>query len=119
VINKIFKIVLICFCIIWITKELLVPGITLAILYDKYLNLTSECANAMDESWFIEQKKDTKLSQTAQVHLLVCHDYDKTRKILLSAGVSENILAYIGLEALETKQHTADQLVKQHRFMER
>ena len=73
----------------------------------------------MDESWFIEQKKDTKLSQTAQVHLLVCHDYDKTRKILLSTGVSENILAYIGLEALETKQHTADQLVKQHRFVER
>ena len=81
---------------------------------------SSSNGNVADESIsFIEQKKDTKLSQTAQVHLLVCHDYDKTRKILLSTGVSENILAYIGLEALETKQHTADQLVKQHRFMER
>ncbi|OZG70870.1 hypothetical protein BTA51_23830 [Hahella sp. CCB-MM4] len=107
------------FCIAWLGKYLIAPGLALAIYYDDYIELSSACANAMDETWFAEQEQNESLNHTAQVHLLICHDYDKTRKLMLTAGLSEDLLSYLGLKALELDQKGTEALVQQHRFTER
>jgi His-Xaa-Ser system protein (TIGR03982 family) len=117
--NAAFRCLVVVFCIAWLAKYVIVPAGALAYFYDDYFHLSSECANAMDESWFAEQRDNDMLDKTAQVHLLNCHEYDKTRKIMLSLGISEDFLSYIGLQALEVHQKSAEELVRQHRFRQR
>lgn len=117
--KPIFRIIIAVFCITWLIKNAIAPTIALAYFHSDYLDLSSKCANAMDESWFLEQKGSPELNKTAQIHLLACHEYDKTRKIMLSMGLSESVLAYLGLLALEINQRSAEQLVEQHRFQQR
>ncbi|WP_417579433.1 TIGR03982 family His-Xaa-Ser system protein [Nitrincola sp.] len=57
--------------------------------------------------------------KTTQIHLLDCHEYDLTRKMMLSFGLNEDVLAYLGLKGLEIHQRTASELSRQHRFTER
>lgn len=80
---------------------------------------TAECSLAMDETWYIEQIGIEKLNQTAKVHLLACHEYDKTRKMMLAMRIPEPVLGYLGLEAIELHQRSIDSLTEQHRFRER
>jgi len=117
--RQFFKFLVGTFCLAWLLKNIIAPVGALAFYYDEYLTLSSGCATAMDESWFIEQKGHPQLDKTAQVHLLVCHEYDKTRKVMLSMGLSEDVLSYLGLKALEINQRTAEEFVEQHRFQER
>jgi His-Xaa-Ser system protein (TIGR03982 family) len=117
--KNLFRVIVGSFCLIWMLKNVIAPAAGFVFFYNDYLNLSSECADAMDESWFLEQKESPSLNKTAQVHLFVCHEYDKTRKIMLSVGVSESALAYIGLKALEINQKSAEQFVEQHRFQQR
>lgn len=117
--KSIFRVLVSLFCFIWILKNLVVPVSVYFFLSEKYMMLSSECANAMDESWFSDQYMDGVLKNSSKVHLLVCHEYDKTRKIMLFSGVDENVLSYLGLEALEINQHSAEKMVEQHRFRER
>ncbi|WP_114784320.1 TIGR03982 family His-Xaa-Ser system protein [Vibrio tetraodonis] len=98
------------------------PTLPIAI-YSYYKNdfmvQTAECSLAMDETWYIEQVGSNKLNQTAQVHLIACHEYDKTRKIMLAMRVPEAMLGYLGLEAIELHQRTIKPLTEQHKFLER
>lgn len=117
--KNLFRVIIGVFCLIWLVKNAVAPTAAFVFFYNDYLNLSSECADAMDESWFLEQKGLPALDKTAQVHLFACHEYDKTRKIMLSMGVSESALAYIGLKALEINQKSAEEFVEQHRFQQR
>lgn len=82
----------------------------------EFMTLSSQCANAMDESWFVDQSKNESIKKSSQINLLTCHEYDKTRKRMLISGVSENALAYLGLRALELHQRSAEEFVELHRF---
>lgn len=117
--NIAFRCLVTIFCIAWLAKYVIAPTGALAYFYGDYFRLASECADAMDESWFAEQQDNTMLDKTSQIHLLTCHEYDKTRKLMLSMGLSEDVLAYIGLRALEVNQRSAEELVRQHRFRQR
>uniref|UniRef100_A6VXJ1 TIGR03982 family His-Xaa-Ser system protein n=1 Tax=Marinomonas sp. (strain MWYL1) TaxID=400668 RepID=A6VXJ1_MARMS len=107
------------FCFSWTGKNIIAPGYAYLLYSDKYIYLAGQCANAMDETWFIEQKGNDTLNKTAQIHLLSCHEYDVTRKIMLSLGLNEDVLSYLGLRALEVHQRSTEEFVQQHRFNER
>lgn len=117
--SHVFKVIVGAFCIGWLVKNVLAPVVGLTLFYGSYLELSSQCANAMDNGWFIQQSESEDLKKSADINLLICHDYDKTRKLMLTLGVSEDLLAYIGLKGLELNQHSVEELVKQHRFQSR
>lgn len=56
------------------------------------------------------------LSISGSVSLSVCHEYDKLRKQLLIAGVSEHRLALLGLEGLEVERIPVSRMVEPHRM---
>lgn len=117
--DKSFKIAVSVFCTAWLFLNVVAPAVTLAVLYDDYMNLVSECGQAMDSAWYTSQLELPNLNKSEQIQLLHCHEYDKVRKILLVSGVSENVLSYFGLVALELHQREATELTEQHRFTER
>ena len=106
------------FCVLWIGKQIVVPLTTYFIYADQYKKLTAECGLAMDNSWYLRQELEIDPRSEA-VEMLVCHEYDKLRKIMLIAGLSENVLAYLGLDALELDQKPISEYVDRHRFRER
>lgn len=114
-----FYFVVTLFCIAWLGKNIAAPAFAYFFFKDDYMQLSSRCANAMDETWFVEQEEHNNLKESTQIHLLVCHEYDKTRKKMLAFGLSENALAYLGLKALETGQQPASRITEQHRFQSR
>lgn len=118
-INKIFKIIVSAFCLLWITKNVALPLSGVVAYSNQYMELSSSCGGAMNETWFAEQFENEKLEKSSQVELLVCHDYDLTRKKMLSLGIPEDFLSYLGLKALELGQDSAEKFVEQHRFRER
>jgi hypothetical protein len=91
-------------------------------LYKKeYAQLAYQCDNAMHDEAAIRSypeshPKKTELLVSADVQLLVCHQYDKLRKRMLLMGVSENQLALYGLEAMEFEAVTVDRMVDPHRM---
>lgn len=90
-----------------------------AALYSReYMKLTVECDTAMEASWYYRQKDQITL-ESETVQLLVCHEYDKTRKILLMSGLPESYLSWLGLKSLEIYQRPPEEFVEQHRFRER
>jgi hypothetical protein len=56
------------------------------------------------------------LNISGAVSLTVCHEYDKLRKQLLIAGVSEHRLALLGLEGLEVEKIPVSRMVEPHRM---
>ncbi|WP_311946889.1 TIGR03982 family His-Xaa-Ser system protein [Halomonas piscis] len=117
--NKIFKIIVSAFCLLWITKNIALPLAGVAAYSTQYMELSSSCGSAMNETWFAEQLENNELDKSSQIELLVCHNYDLTRKKMLSLGIPEEFLSYLGLRALELGQDSAERLVEQHRFRER
>ncbi len=117
--NKVFKVVVSIFCALWIIKYALMPVTGYFWFKNDFISQTSKCSNAMDESWFIEQSQNPVLINTSKIHLLICHDYDKTRKLMLSFGVPEYTLAYLGLIATELHPRSAKEITEPHRFLKR
>jgi len=118
-IRALFYVTVTLFCVGWLGKNIIAPSAGYFLFKDEYIQLSSQCANAMDETWFAEQEKDDGLNKSSKIHLLVCHEYDKLRKKMLIFGVSENTLSYLGLTALETGQQPASRIIEQHRFQSR
>jgi His-Xaa-Ser system protein (TIGR03982 family) len=117
--NKWFKLFVSAFCILWITKNGVLPVAGYFWFKSEFITQTNKCSNAMDESWFIEQSGNKALINTTKIHLLDCHEYDKTRKIMLTLGVPETVLAYLGLIAVELHPRSATELSEPHRFTSR
>ena len=106
------------FAALWILREVLIP-IGAATLYSReYMELTVACDTAMEASWYYRQNEQIPI-ESETVQLLSCHEYDKTRKILLMSGLPEAYLAWLGLKSLEIYQRPPEEFVEQHRFRER
>ncbi|WP_214655403.1 TIGR03982 family His-Xaa-Ser system protein, partial [Vibrio anguillarum] len=103
----------------WIGVNVVAPLVTYWYYKNDFMVQTAECSLAMDETWYIEQLGSNKLNQTAHVHLIACHEYDKTRKIMLAMQVPESALGYLGLESIELHQRSIEPLTEQHKFRER
>ena len=72
----------------------------------------------MESAWY--GAKDDSLNRKAEeIHLLDCHDYDKTRKIMLFSGLPDAYLSWLGLKALEIYQRPAKEFTEAHRFKQR
>ena len=113
---RVFRVIVIIFGIGWVAKELIIPISVGAYYYSTYQKLVIACDTAMDDAWFHGQET---LGKSEKIQLLNCHEYDKTRKIMLTAGLPEAYLSYLGLKALEVYQRPAEEFVRQHRFRER
>lgn len=112
----------IALCLVTIVSmEYIVPALADWYYKDKYRELVTECDHAMHEEAALRSgtsgaAKHPSLTTSADVALMVCHEYDKLRKKLLILGVSEDTLAYRGLEALEIEQIPVSRLVEPHRM---
>lgn len=116
--KKIGWLVITVFAFLWVAKEILLPVGAAALYSREYMKLTVECDTAMEASWYYRQNEQISL-ESETVQLLVCHDYDKKRKLLLMSGLPEAYLSWLGLKSLEIYQRTPGEYVKQHRFKER
>lgn len=88
---------------------------------DQFKQLAFECDMAMHEEAALRGLPGTdpqteRLKLSADVGMMVCHDYDKLRKELLIQGMSEDQLAMLGLQVLEVEQITVQQMVDAHRM---
>ncbi|MBY7808553.1 TIGR03982 family His-Xaa-Ser system protein [Vibrio fluvialis] len=117
--RRLFYVIVSLSCLVWISIYVASPVTAYFVYKNQFMQQTAECALAMDEAWYIEQANKPELDTTTKVHLMACHEYDKTRKIMLSLKVPESVLEYLGLEAIELHQRTIDALTEQHRFRER
>lgn len=109
------------FLLIIVTIEYVVPLLADFYYQDEFRALSAKCDAAMhDEASLrpgtIGAEKHPALTLSAEVELMVCHDYDKLRKRLLSLGVSEHTLALRSLEALENEQISVSRLIEPHRM---
>ena len=103
---------------LWTLKEIVLPMSAAALLSRKYMAQAIECDTAMEASWYLRQGERIP-AESDVVELLACHDYDKTRKLMLLAGLPETYLSWLGLRSLELYQRPAEEYVRQHRFTER
>ena len=116
--TPVFKVIVALFCIGWIGKEVGLP-IGVALVYSKqFMAQTIACDTAMESAWY-GPASDEMEKKSQDIHLLDCHDYDKTQKILLISGLPEEYLSWLGLQALEIYQRPASEMAEQHRFRER
>ena len=104
---------------VWTVKLIFIPITVAAIYSEEYMGLIIKCDQAMNTSWYTNQTEEHSLHPSEVAQLLHCHDYDKTRKILLLSGLPEEYLSYLGLVALEVHQRPAEEMVELHRFRER
>ena len=91
----------------------------------EYKQLTLQCDQAMHSEVVLRTAQQTLevteqqarlLNASADVELTICHEYDKLRKRLLIAGLTEDDLALLGLEALEVERITVKRMVEPHRM---
>lgn len=104
-----------------IGQEYVRPWMVLKLNADEYKALAFNCDMAMHEEAAIRQydkcsTEDKALRLSADVGMMVCHDYDKFRKKMLISGVSEDHLAMLGIEVLEIEKITVKQMVDAHRM---
>jgi His-Xaa-Ser system protein (TIGR03982 family) len=116
-VKKFFMYTITVFCILWIMKEIILPVGAASLYSKKYMKLVVECGLAMEGNWYSTQENN--ISKEDTIELLVCHDYDKTRKILLMSGLPEEYLSWLGLKALEIYQRPAKEFVEKHKFIVR
>jgi hypothetical protein len=101
----------------WATR----PQIAALLYKEDYKSLAFQCDMAMHDEAAIRSYDDSfpgieQLRASADVQLLVCHEYDKLRKKMLLLGVSDNQLALYALESIEIEMIPLDRLVDQHRM---
>ncbi|MDC6471243.1 TIGR03982 family His-Xaa-Ser system protein [Litorivicinus sp.] len=116
--DRFFKFVAIVFCVGWLFKEILLPASVAALYSNQFMKQVVACDTAMESAWY--GPSDNEFEKKSQdIHLLDCHEYDKTRKVLLMSGLPEEYLSWLGLLALEIYQRSASEMAEQHRFRER
>ena len=77
-------------------------------LYDEeYKNLVYQCDYVMKDHYLakskviLEPNEESLKNLMAEYSLIHCHEYDKFRKKLLSLGLDEVDLSYLGLEIMK------------------
>ncbi len=88
---------------------------------DTYKDLMFKCDQVMREHYIAKRAVEltpgtetVRNLEATEVGLLDCHEYDKLRKRMLLWGISVDLLALFGLEALEEKQYELHEFVTLH-----
>ncbi|MEW8492248.1 MAG: TIGR03982 family His-Xaa-Ser system protein [Candidatus Thiodiazotropha taylori] len=97
------------------------PWLAYSIYQDKFKKLAFECDLAMHDEVAIRNLTGDgpaieALKTSSNIQLAICHEYDKLRKRLLIYRVSEEHLALLGLEVLETERIPVELMVDPHRM---
>lgn len=108
-------------CGVWLTREFIAPMAATNVYGAEYKELMFQCDHVMREHFIAKQMvlaspsvETARNLDASEVGLTACHSYDKLRKTLLGWGVSENQLALLGLEAIESKAHEVREFVRSH-----
>jgi len=87
----------------------------------EYKNLMYECDFAMKEHFIAKQAVEANVDafsvanlEASESSLVVCHDYDKLRKKLLTFGLNETHLSLLGLQVMEEKNSELSEFVSIH-----
>lgn len=107
--------------VVWLASDFVVPWSVYWWHAEEYRRLVVDCDLAMhDEAALrnadLPEDKATVMRVSGDVGLLSCHEYDKLRKRMLIAGVSEHQLALLGLEGLEFERIPVSRMVEPHRM---
>jgi hypothetical protein len=105
----------------WAVEHFVLPKVALEIYGGDYQARMFDCNHVMREHFIAKQMVLAEASETtirnleaAEIGLTACHDYDRLRKKMLGWGVSENQLAWIGLEAMEDRARDVRKFVETH-----
>lgn len=109
--------IVITFCVCWLSVYVILPAGGAALYSFSYMEQVVHCDTAMESAWY--GPIDAAETKAETIHLLDCHDYDKTRKTMLMLGLPETYLSWLGLQALEIYQRPAAELAEPHKFRER
>lgn len=114
--------VIIAGCLLTVTLiEYVGPWLAYSIYQEEFKRLAFECDLAMHDEVAIRNLTGDgpaieALKTSSNIQLAICHQYDKLRKRLLIYGVSEEHLALLGLEVLETERIPVELMVDPHRM---
>ena len=110
-------------CIALCFKVIVMPLAAHMAFKEDYQTLMFKCDTVMRDHLIaknrvIHEKSEMsiKILESAEMGLITCHDYDKLRKKMKIWGVTDNQLAYLGLEAIEKNSEDLMQYVKIHEF---
>ena len=98
------------------------PNIVYFAYGDEFKTLSLACDQAMHSEVSIRELNNAQVQNgdslriSSEIELAVCHEYDKLRKKMLVYGVSEDQLALLGLEALESEQVPVSRMIKPHQM---
>lgn len=91
------------------------------VAYEPYARLVFACDNAMRDHLLAKHHvaneptvDSVRALEAAEVGLLDCQDYDRMRKRLIVWGLSENELAFMGLQAIEEKATSLHRVIEIH-----
>ena len=100
--------------------------IIIKIFGDEYKDLVYQCDYVMKDHYLAKSKvmlepneESLKNLEQAEYSLIHCHEYDKFRKKLLSLGIEEIDLSYLGLEIIEKKQIDINEIVDIHEIKQK
>ena len=100
--------------------------IVIKIFGDEYKDLVYQCDYVMKDHYLAKSKvmlqpnkESLKNLEQAEFSLIHCHEYDKFRKKLLSLGLDEVDLSYLGLEIIEEKQIDINEIVDIHEIKQK
>ena len=88
---------------------------------DDFKQLALECDLAMHDEAALRSgtpgaRKAPMLTESAEVGLIACHDYDKLRKRMLALGVSPDKLSLYSIEALENEKIPVSRMIEAHKM---
>ena len=100
--------------------------IVIKIYGEDYKDLVYQCDYVMKDHYLAKSKvmlepneESLKNLEQAEYSLIHCHEYDKFRKKLLSLGLDEIDLSYLGLEIIEEKQIDINEIVDIHEIKQK
>jgi hypothetical protein len=98
-----------------------IPVVAKVVYAERYKELVFKCDDVMRTHFIAKtvlarRPSDEAIQQlrAAEVSLLACHDYDKLRKKLLALGVTEEELAGLGLDAIESRASDVRRFIEIH-----
>lgn len=110
-------------CIALASKIVLMPYVAEKVYQDDYKQLMFQCDNVMRDHLIaknrvIHERNDEAVQglKSAELGLVSCHYYDELRKKMLAWGMTDNQLAWIGLQAIEENATDVLEYVKIHEF---
>lgn len=110
-------------CILLSFKYVVMPYYAEVRYKNEFKEYVFQCDNSMRDHMIAKNKfllqpdkGNEQILNSAEVGLIVCHEYDMLRKRMLNLGLTNDNLAQYGLEAIEQGAADVREIVRIHEF---